>query len=79
MAKAYRLETNKDLEILEILKERLTIEIGYYDSDDCCETFEYIAYNGQALNIENQEEFDKIKEWLENEWNYKITRNVEWS
>lgn len=57
----------KDLEILKIIKKKLTIETSYYDSDNCCETFEYIAYNGDALNIENQEEFKKVKEWLENE------------
>lgn len=57
----------KDLEILKILKKKLTIETGYYDSDDCCKTFEYIAYNGDALNIENKKDFNKIKEWLENE------------
>ena len=61
----------KDLKILKILKKilkkKLTIEIGYYDSDIGCEAFEYIAYNGEALNIESQEEFDLLKEWLENE------------
>ena len=55
----------KDLEILEILKERLTIETDYYESDDCCETYEYIAYNGEPIKIESKEEFDLLKEWLE--------------
>lgn len=53
----------KDLEILKILKKKLTIETSYYNN----ETFEYIAYNGDALNIENKKDFNKIKEWLENE------------
>ena len=53
----------KDLEILKIFKKKLTIETSYYDS----ETFEYIAYNGDALNIENKKEFNKIKEWLKND------------
>ena len=42
----------KDLEVLEMLKKNMTIEIGYYDSDLGCETFEYIAYNGEVLPIE---------------------------
>lgn len=53
----------KDLEILKIIKKKLTIET----IDNCCETFEYIAYNGDALNIESKKEFNKIKEWLEND------------
>ena len=57
----------KDLEILEILKKNMTIEIGYYDSDFGCEAYEYISYNGEALNIETQEEFDLLKEWIKND------------
>lgn len=57
----------KDLEILKIFKKKLTIETSYYDSNDFCETFEYIAYNGERLNIEDKSEFKKIKGWLENE------------
>ena len=57
----------KDSEILKIFKKKMTIETGYYNNDDFCETFEYIAYNGKALNIENQKEFNKIKGWLEND------------
>lgn len=53
----------KDLEILKILKKKLTIETSYYDN----ETFEYIAYNGDALNIENKKDFNKIKEWLKDD------------
>lgn len=54
----------KDLKVLEMLKKNMTIEIGYYDSDLGCETFEYIAYNGEALSIESQEEFDLLKEFI---------------
>lgn len=57
----------KDLEVLEILKKKMVIDTDYYDSDVGCEEFEYIAYNGQPLNIENKEEYDLIKEWLEND------------
>ena len=57
----------KDLEILEILKKKMTIETDYYDSDIGCEDYEYIAYNGEPLNIVDKDEFNKIKEWLEND------------
>ena len=57
----------KDLEILEMLKKKMTIETDYYDSDLGCEIFEYIAFNGETLYIDSQEEFDLLKEWLENE------------
>lgn len=57
----------KDLKILEMLKKRMTINTDYYNSDDGCEVYEYIAYNGRTLNIENKEEFNKIKEWLEDD------------
>ncbi len=57
----------KDLEILETLKKKMTIETDYYDSGLGCEIFEYIAFNGETLYIDFQEEFDLLKEWLENE------------
>lgn len=57
----------KDLDVLEMLKKKMSIETDYYDSDDGCEEFEYIVYNGEALNIDTQEEFNKIKEWLNHE------------
>ena len=60
-------ELNKNLKVLEILKKKMAIETDYYDSDAGCEEFEYIAYNGESLNIENKEEYDLIKEWLEDE------------
>ena len=55
----------KELKVLEILKKKMIIDTDYYDSDDGCEEFEYIAYNGQPLNIENKQEYDLLKEWLD--------------
>ena len=56
----------KDLEVLETLKKKMSIGTDYYDSDDGCEKCEFITYNGEALNLDT-EEFNKVKEWLENE------------
>ena len=57
----------KDLEILEIIKKKMSIGTDYYDSDDGCEKIEYILYNDEVLNIDTEEEFNIIKEWLEND------------
>ena len=57
----------KDLDVLEVLKNKMTIEIGYCDSDDDCEADEYVAYNGEPLNIETQKEFNLLKEWLKDD------------
>lgn len=57
----------KELMVLEMLKKKMTIETDYYDSDVGCEKYEYIAYNGTALNIDTPEEFELLKEVLENE------------
>lgn len=54
----------KDLEILEMLKNKMSIEIAYYNGDKRYGTYKYIAYNGTPLDIETKEEFNKIKEWL---------------
>ena len=56
----------KDLDVLEVLKNKMSVEIDYYDSDFGCEAYEYIAYNGNDLNIDTQEEFNLLKEWLRN-------------
>ena len=56
----------KDLEILQMLKKNMSIKTDYYD-DDMRHEYEYIAYNGMDLWIESKEEFNKLKEWLENE------------
>ena len=52
----------KDLEILEMLKKKMTIETDYYDDDFGCEMFEYISFCGETLYIDSQEEFDLLKE-----------------
>lgn len=57
----------KDLEVLEMLKKKMTIETDYYDSDVGCEKYEYIAYNGTTLNIDTPEEFDLLREVLCND------------
>ena len=54
----------KDLEILEMFKKRMSIEVAYYNGDKRFGTYKYIEYNGAPLDIETKEEFDKIKEWL---------------
>ena len=45
----------------------MSIETDYYDDDNMCREYEYIACNGMDLCIENEEEFNKIKEWLTHE------------
>lgn len=57
----------KELNALEMLKKKMTIETDYYDSDVGCEKYEYIAYNGTALNIDTPEEFDLLREVLCND------------
>ena len=57
----------KELKVLEMLKKKMSIGTDYYDSDDGCEKCEFITYNGETLNIDTEEEFNKVKEWLENE------------
>ena len=56
----------EDLEILEMFKKRMSIEVAYYNGDKRFGTYKYIAYNGAPLDIETKEEFNKIKEWLKN-------------
>ena len=57
----------KELKVLEMLKKKMSIGTDYYDSDDGCEKIEYIVYNGEVLNIDTEEEFNKVKEWLGND------------
>lgn len=56
----------KDLKILQMLKKNMSIKTDYYD-DDMRHEYEYIAYNGMDLWIESKEEFNKLKEWLEDD------------
>ena len=52
----------EDLEILEMLKSHMSIQTEYDDEE--CKEYEYLAYNDLYLDIENKEEYNKIKEWL---------------
>ena len=54
----------KDLEILYMLKKNMKVETEVFESDNEVVEYEYIAYNGWNLDIENKEEYNKIKEWL---------------
>ena len=54
----------KDLEILYMLKKNMKVETEVFESDNEVVEYEYIAYNGCDLDIENKEEYNKIKEWL---------------
>ena len=56
----------RDLEILEIFKKYLSIETEIFDNDmNEVQEYEYIAFNNGDLDIENKEEYNKIKEWLQ--------------
>jgi len=57
----------KELKVLEMLKKKMSIGTDYYDSDDGCEKCEFITYNGEALNIDTEEDLKKLKEWLGND------------
>ena len=52
----------QDLEMLEMLKSHMSIQTEYDDED--CKEYEYLAYNDLYLDIDNKEEYNKIKEWL---------------
>lgn len=52
----------KELTVLEMLIDRMAINIGYDDLLD--EQYEYITYNGRILNIESKEEYELLKEML---------------
>ena len=55
----------KDLEIAQILKNRMSVESGTFENNNNeVVEYEYIACNGWDLDIENKEEYNKIKEWL---------------
>ena len=55
-------EIEKALEVLEVLKDKMTFETEHYGR----ELHEYIAYNGETLCINTKEEFYLLKRWLEN-------------
>ena len=52
----------KDLEILYMLKKNMRIETDY--DEDTCKEYEYITYNGMFLEINSEEEYNKIKDWI---------------
>ena len=55
----------KDLEIAQILKNSMSIETETFENDNNeVEEYEYIAFNNWDLDIENKEDYNKIKEWL---------------
>lgn len=55
----------KNLEILEILKSYMSIETEIFENENNeVVEYEYIAFNNGDLDIENKEEYNKIKEWL---------------
>lgn len=60
-------EIEKALEVLEVLKEKMTFETKYYNCNGGRELHEYIAYNGETLCINTKEEFYLLKEWLRND------------
>ena len=54
----------KDLEILEIFKNNISIKIKTQKMRDVFLKNESIAYNNHDLIIKNEEEFYKIKDWI---------------
>lgn len=52
----------KDLEMANMLKKNMRIETDY--DEDTCKEYEYIAYNGMFLEINSEEEYNKIKDWI---------------
>lgn len=54
----------KDLEILEILKKHMSISNDYHFDNNSEECIECILIEDLTIR---KEEYDKIKEWLEND------------
>lgn len=55
----------RDLEILYMLKKNMHIDSETFKDDNGkVVEYEYIAYNYWELDIENKEEYNKLKEWL---------------
>ena len=59
-------QIEKDLEILEILKNSMSVETVTFKNDNEVEKYEYeyIAFNDWNLDIENKEDYNKIRKWL---------------
>lgn len=54
----------KDLEILEIFKKHISIRIESLSMGNVRIKNESIRYNGIDLDITNEEEYNKIKDWI---------------
>lgn len=55
----------KDLEILYMLKKNMRVESKPLELfNGKIVEYEYIAYNNWELDIENKEEYNKLREWL---------------
>ena len=55
----------KDLEILYMLRKNMHVDSETFEDDDSkIVEYEYIAYNYWELDIENKEEYKKLREWL---------------
>lgn len=54
----------RDLEILYMLKKNMRVETEEFENDNEVVKYEYIAYNSWDLDIENKEEYNKLREWL---------------
>lgn len=59
----FRLMTIKrDLKMANMLKNNISIQTEY--DDETCKEYEYLAYNDLYLDIKNEEEYNKIKDWI---------------
>lgn len=55
----------KDLEILYMLRKNMHVDSETIkDDENKIVEYEYIAYNYWELDIENKEEYNKLREWL---------------
>ena len=55
----------QDLEILYMLRKNMHVDTETFKDDNGkVEEYEYIAYNYWDLDIENKEEYNKLREWL---------------
>ena len=65
----------KDLEIAQILKNSMSVETETFENDNNeVEEYEYIEFNDWDLDIENKEDYNKIKEWIKEKW-FTIRKN----
>ena len=54
----------KDLEVLEIFKNNISVKTETWKMGNVFLKNESIAYNNHDLIIKNEEEFNKIKNWI---------------